>query len=145
MGNMDAVDAPQSLSRDEVDHGVGFEVDLAFRESADAHLRALNVLQRGYRQVEVFGDLSHPGELSAVGVMIAVGEVEAGDVQPGFDQLPNLILGVDRRAEGGDDFRLPAHKGTIYPSRRDDVVERLLASQLSWVGCLARAIHSKMS
>jgi hypothetical protein len=82
------------------------QLHLAVGELADAQFRALQVHQDAQRVVQLALDFADP--LIALGVVgvIAVAEVQAEDVDPGLDQLADVVDAVDRRAEGGEDFDL---------------------------------------
>jgi hypothetical protein len=69
----------------------------------------LDVLQQRHHALLLLGGGAHPvGEL-AVRLVVAVREVEAGDVHPRRHQLADALVGGARRAEGGDDLGLAFH------------------------------------
>ncbi len=93
------------------------QLHLAVSEFADTQFRPLQIHQNAQRVVELTLDFADP--LIALGVVgvIAVAEVQAEDVDPGLDQLADVIDTVDRRAEGGEDFDLFIRRHDLQFSR----------------------------
>ena len=80
------------------------EHDLAVGEGPDPQFRPLQVHEDADRRVQALLHFAHPlVALGMVGVL-AVAEVEAKQVDPGLDQLADVVDGFDRRPEGGEDF-----------------------------------------
>lgn len=77
---------------------------LALSEAAHAQLWPLQVHEDAQRVVELLLDFADPLVAQGVVGMLAVAEVEAEDVHPGFDQLADVVDAVDRRAKGGEDL-----------------------------------------
>ena len=83
---------------------VGLEHDLAVDELADADLRTLQVAHDRDLATRVARGGAHAIRAQRVVLGLAVGEVEAEDVDAGRDQLGEDI-GLGRgRADGGDDL-----------------------------------------
>ncbi|MCY1438517.1 hypothetical protein D9M71_547200 [compost metagenome] len=80
------------------------QFDALVGELGDADLRALQVAEQGDEAAVLGGQLADQSGACLVFLGAAVGEVQAGDVQPGDDQLLQDLGGVAGRAEGGDDF-----------------------------------------
>ncbi|MNO85104.1 hypothetical protein D3C76_764660 [compost metagenome] len=77
---------------------------LAFGELADPQLRPLQVHEDAQRVVQLAFDFADPLVTHGVVAVLAVAEVQAKDVHPGFDQLTDVIDAAGGRAERREDF-----------------------------------------
>src|SRR5690606_34077659 len=77
----------------------------ALGEGLQADLGALEVGEHTDGPAGLLGGGTDPVVPALVLGVAAVAEVEAGHVHAGFDQGDELLVGVDRGAEGTDDFR----------------------------------------
>ncbi len=82
----------------------GLERDRAVGETLDADLRAAQVAEHGDFPVQRGGGIAHQPAAAPVLVGIAVGEVDAHDIDPGIEQAAHPLRAVGGRAEGGDDL-----------------------------------------
>ncbi|MNN39137.1 hypothetical protein D3C81_1531650 [compost metagenome] len=80
------------------------QFDALVGEFGDTDLRPLQVAEEGDEAAVLGCQLADQSGACLVFLGAAVGEVQAGDVQPGDDQLLQDLRGVAGRAEGGDDF-----------------------------------------
>ncbi len=80
------------------------QFDALVGELGDADLRSLQVAEQGDEAAVLGRQFAHQPGAGAVFIGGAVGEVEAGDVDPGQDQLLQHFRGIAGWAEGGDDF-----------------------------------------
>ena len=80
------------------------QLHFAFGKAANAQLRPLQVHEDTQRVVQLLLDFADPLVAQGVVGMLAMAEVEAEDVHPGFDQLADIVDAVDRRAKGGEDL-----------------------------------------
>ncbi len=80
------------------------QLDALVGELGDADLRALQVAQQCDEAAMASGDLTDQLGPGTVLVGAAVGEVQAGDIQPGDDHLLQHIRRTAGRAQGGDDL-----------------------------------------
>jgi hypothetical protein len=61
---------------------------------ADADTRALQVAHDGHRATERIGHFTHDGDGPRMLFVCAVRKIDAGDIEPGFDQRANAIGGI---------------------------------------------------
>lgn len=80
------------------------QLHLAVGKAADAQLRPLQVHEDTQWVVQLLLDFADPLVAQGVVGMLAVAEVEAEDIHPGFYQLADVVDAFDRRAEGGEDL-----------------------------------------
>ena len=72
----------------------------------DADLGAFGVQHGGHRAAQLIPDAAQAGQGGKVAFVGAMGEVEAGTVHAGEDQLADHVLAVHRRAQSADDLCL---------------------------------------
>ncbi|MDT4851699.1 hypothetical protein FQZ97_858900 [compost metagenome] len=80
------------------------QIDLAGGKAADPQFRPLQVHEDADRHVQLLLHFAHPGVALGVVGVFAVAEVEAEQIDPGLDQLTDIVDACDGRAEGGEDF-----------------------------------------
>jgi hypothetical protein len=91
VGNVDAGTRAEPFAREERHLLPDLELDLSTGERTDTDLRTLDVLHDRHRGVEGVGDLADEGEPRSVLIVIAMTEVEAGDIHAALDQCPDLF------------------------------------------------------
>ena len=88
-------------------HGVAhIELD-GVGHLSQSELVAAQILEDGDRAAVLAGGFADVGDDGGVFLQGAVGEVEAGDIHTGGDQLAEGLGGVGLGADGGDDFGFP--------------------------------------
>ena len=80
------------------------EFDALVGEFGDADFRALQVAEQGHVAAVLGGQFAHQLGAGFVLVGRAVGEIQAGNIQAGDDQLFEYGGAITGWAEGGDDF-----------------------------------------
>ncbi|MNZ85718.1 hypothetical protein D3C78_1045210 [compost metagenome] len=100
------------------------QLHLAVGKAADAQLRPLQVHEDTQRVVQLLLDFADPLVAQGVVGVLAVAEVEAEDVHPGFYQLADVVDAFDRRAKGGEDF-------DFFIRRHDWAVSRIRMARKS--------------
>ena len=80
---------------------------------AHPRLRSLDVLEDGDGTAHLGGGLAYPLDHADVGFVVAVAEVEPGDVHPGVHQAPDRLQVGHRRAHRGHDLRPAPHGPTL--------------------------------
>jgi len=85
------------------------ELVRAVLEAAETDLRPLQVDQHGDGSTRVLSGTTHVGVVGIVHGVVAVAEVQTGDVDPRVDQGTDLLIGRGCRAECGDDLRASQH------------------------------------
>ena len=86
-------------------------------ESAQADLRSLQVGQYSDGTAGGFRGATYPPIGGLVVGIVAVAEVQAGDIHSRLDQGFHHVVGAGGRAEGTDDLAAPRHEGSIAASR----------------------------
>ena len=104
VGQVDPAAVTRGLVQVQAQGLAALQLDLALGEAADAQLRPLQVHEDAQRVVQLLLDFADPLVAQGVVGVFAVAEVEAEDVNPGFDQLADVVDAFDRRAEGGEDL-----------------------------------------
>ena len=79
-------------------------------EPADPQLRALEVGQDAHGPAGGVGRGAHLGVGVGVSLLVAVGEVEPGDVHPGRDQGGDALGSEAGRPDGADDLGAPGER-----------------------------------
>ena len=88
----------------------GLELHDAVAELADPELRAREVLQDRDLAAGATGGVADPARGFRVLVRAAVGEVQPGDVHPGFDHSGEHLGIAGGGPDGGDDLRAALHQ-----------------------------------
>ena len=83
-------------------------------EGAHPDAGTLDVLEHRHGTAVPLGGSPDPFDQAAVAVVVAVAEVEAGDIEAGRHHLVDHFGGTAGRSQGGDDLGLARHRRSRY-------------------------------
>ena len=106
IGNGNPLSSALALSGGEGEDVVLLQLDAAVLEGLDADLGALGIQDSSHGDTQLVPDALELGQLSQVALVGAVGEVEAGGVHAGKDQLTDHFLAVHGGTQSADNFCL---------------------------------------
>ncbi|MNP35976.1 hypothetical protein D3C76_1293320 [compost metagenome] len=115
VGDLDAVLGAEHFLGGQ-NHGfTWYQLRVVRSHFADANFRTFDVEQDGNILVQLFGCFPDAADALRVLVQLSVGEVQAGDVHTGLDQLPEHFGAFAGGTDGADDFSF-AHGFFFSPS-----------------------------